>query len=55
LISPPDFKDWVEQNRVFDRMAAIRAQPAVLTGGELPERVETAVFESRWARRRVMF
>jgi len=43
LISPPDFKDWVEQNRVFDRIAAIRAQASVVTGGELPERVETAV------------
>jgi len=43
LISAPDFKDWAEQNRVFDRLAAIRAQAMVLTGGELPERVETAV------------
>lgn len=42
-VSAADYKDWVEQNRVFDRIAAIRAQPAVLTGGELPERVETAV------------
>src|ERR1700693_131038 len=43
LVSPPDFKDWVEQNRVFDRIAAIRAQAAVITGGELPERLETPV------------
>src|SRR5690349_22961682 len=42
-VSAADFKDWVEQNRVFDQIAAIRAQPAVLTGGELPERIETAV------------
>ncbi len=42
-VSAADYKDWVDQNRVFDQIAAIRAQPAVLTGGELPERVETAV------------
>ena len=41
-VSPPDYRDWVEQQRVFDQMAALRAQPAVLTGGQLPERVETA-------------
>ena len=43
LVSAPDYKDWLEQNRVFDQIAAIQAQPAVLTGGESPERVETAV------------
>jgi putative ABC transport system permease protein len=42
-VSPPDYRDWVEQNRAFDRMAALRTQPAVLTGGQLPERVETAL------------
>ena len=42
-VSAPNFLDWVEQNRAFDQIAAIRAQPAVLTGGELPERLETAV------------
>src|SRR5690242_17513229 len=41
-VSPPDYRDWTEQQRVFDQMAALRAQPAVLTGGQLPERVETA-------------
>ena len=43
LVSAPDFRDWVDQNRVFDRIAAIRPQAAVLTGGQLPERVEAAV------------
>jgi putative ABC transport system permease protein len=43
LVSPPDYRDWVEQQRVFDQVAALRAQPAVLTGGQLPERVETAL------------
>src|SRR5260370_1526134 len=42
-VSPPDYRDWVEQQRAFDQIAALRAQPAVLTGGQLPERVETAV------------
>lgn len=41
-VSPPDYRDWVEQQRAFDQMAALRTQPAVLTGGQLPERVETA-------------
>ena len=41
-VSPPDFADWVEQTRAFDQLAAVRSQPAVLTGGELPERVEMA-------------
>lgn len=42
LVAPHDFKDWVEQNRVFDSIAALRPRPGVLTGGETPERVETA-------------
>jgi putative ABC transport system permease protein len=40
--SPGDYKDFVERNKVFDGIGAIRAQPAVLTGGEMPERVATA-------------
>jgi putative ABC transport system permease protein len=43
FVSPPDYRDWLEQQRVFDQVAALRAQPAVLTGGQLPERVETAL------------
>jgi putative ABC transport system permease protein len=43
-VSPPDYRDWSEQNRAFDRIAALRSQPSVLTGGSaLPERVETAL------------
>ena len=41
LVSPSEYRTWVEQNRVFDQMAALRAEPRVLAGGELPERVET--------------
>src|ERR1700687_4131687 len=41
-VSPPDYRDWVEQQRVFENIAALREQPAVLTGSQLPERVETA-------------
>src|SRR5260370_38864324 len=42
-VSPPDYRDWVEQSRAFDQIAALRSQPSVLTGGALPERVETAL------------
>ncbi len=41
LVSPAQFRAWTIENRVFDQMAALRAEPRVLTGGELPERVET--------------
>src|SRR6266481_1486020 len=41
-VSALDFKDFVAQQQVFDEMGAIRAQPSVLTGGQLPERVESA-------------
>jgi putative ABC transport system permease protein len=41
-LSPADFKDFQTRNEVFDRMGAIRSQSSVLTGGEVPERIETA-------------
>src|ERR1700676_4962404 len=41
-VSPPDYRDWAEQQRVFENIAALREQPAVLTGSQLPERVETS-------------
>ncbi len=41
-VSPPDYRDWVEQNHVFDHIAALRTEPRILTGGQLPERVDTA-------------
>src|SRR5258708_35698797 len=38
-VSPPDYRDWSEQSRAFDQMAALRSQPSVLTGGSaLPGR-----------------
>src|SRR5580693_6855827 len=43
LVSPMQFRGWASENRVFDRMAALRQEPRVLTGGELPERVETVL------------
>ncbi|HEY6392312.1 MAG TPA: ABC transporter permease, partial [Bryobacteraceae bacterium] len=45
-VSPPDYRDWVERSRAFDQIAALRAQPSVLTGGALPERVETALISA---------
>jgi putative ABC transport system permease protein len=42
-VSPPDYRDWSEQQRGFEKVAALREQPAVLTGGQLPERLETAL------------
>ncbi len=41
-LSPADFKDFQSGNQVFDRIGAIRSQSSVLTGGEVPERIETA-------------
>jgi putative ABC transport system permease protein len=43
LVSPVQFRAWSNENRVFDGMAAWRQEPRVLTGGELPERVETVL------------
>ena len=45
-VSPANFRDWREQQRAFDQLAAFRSQPAVLTGGQLPERVETALISA---------
>lgn len=42
-VSPPDYKDWSEQQHSFDQIAAYRTQPGVLTGRSLPEHVESAV------------
>jgi putative ABC transport system permease protein len=41
LVSSGEYRTWVSENRVFDQMAALRAEPRVLTGAELPERLET--------------
>ena len=41
-ISALDFQDFVRQQQVFDLAGALRSQPAVLTGTDMAERVETA-------------
>jgi putative ABC transport system permease protein len=41
-VTPPNFQDWLEQQMSFASVAAFRAQPAILTGTTLPERVEMA-------------
>src|SRR5579864_4465163 len=46
-VSPADYRDWLEQQRVCDAIAALREQPAVLAGSQLPERVETALISPR--------
>jgi putative ABC transport system permease protein len=46
LVSPVQFRAWSNENRVFDGMAAWRQEPRVLTGGELPERVETVLISA---------
>ncbi len=43
-VAPPDFLDFQKRSQSFDQIAAIRSQPSVLTGRDLPERIEaTAV------------
>ena len=42
LVSPLDYRNYQEFNRVFDRIGAIRNQPFILTGRDLPERIEGA-------------
>ncbi len=41
-VSPLDYKNFAEQNEVFDGIGAIRNQTLTLTGRELPERIEGA-------------
>ena len=38
-VSPANFLDWREQNRVFEGMAAIAGLNVTLTGGEDPEKI----------------
>lgn len=42
MISPADFKDFLEREQSLDQMGAMRSQSSVLTTGEAPERVEIA-------------
>jgi putative ABC transport system permease protein len=42
LVAPPNFKDWSDRSRSFSSVAALRPQPAILTGVGQPERLETA-------------
>jgi putative ABC transport system permease protein len=41
-VSPLDYKNYAEQNEVFDGIGAIRNQIFTLTGREIPERIEGA-------------
>lgn len=41
-VSPLDYKNYAEQNQVFDGIGAVRNQIFTLTGRELPERIEGA-------------
>ena len=41
-LSAADYREFHDQNQVFDQMAALRYQPSALTIGDLPERVESA-------------
>lgn len=41
-LSPADYRDFRAHNQAFDQIGAIRNQSSVLTGGEIPERIETA-------------
>jgi putative ABC transport system permease protein len=42
LVSPLDYKIYAQQNQVFDQIGAVRLQPFVLSGRDLPERIEGA-------------
>jgi putative ABC transport system permease protein len=46
-LSPADFKDFQSGNQVFDGIGAVHSQSSVLTGGEVPERIETAAVSPR--------
>jgi putative ABC transport system permease protein len=39
FVSPADFRDWREQNRSFDRVAAFLHTTFTITGGDRPERI----------------
>jgi len=41
-VSPADFEDYRKRAEVFDQLGAFRAKPAVLTGKDFPEQVESA-------------
>src|SRR5271165_1539521 len=41
-LSPADYREYLSSSHAFQGMGAFRSQSSVLTGGEVPERVETA-------------
>jgi putative ABC transport system permease protein len=41
-LSPADYQDFRTRAQAFDQLGAMRSQSSVLTGGEVPERIETA-------------
>lgn len=40
VVSGPNFKDWVEQNQVFEAMAAFTKGSLILSGADEPEKVQ---------------
>ncbi len=42
-VTAPDYRDWKGLQRSFDAVAAFRAQPSILSGRGIPERIDTAL------------
>jgi putative ABC transport system permease protein len=49
-VSLPNFRDWLDQNRVFEELGLVRGQGATLTGGDAPQRLEAYIVTSGYFR-----
>ena len=49
-ISLPNFRDWIDQNRVFEEIGLVRGQGATLTGVDAPQRLEAYLVTSGYFR-----